>query len=97
MLWLTIVALAYIQNISFSMVSRSRNRDSMTYHAICSIFSNLIWFLMIRQLVVADLTLDLLVPYVAGTVAGSITGAKVSMRIESLIGARADAHVKDSA
>lgn len=59
----------------------------MTYHAICSVASNGIWFLTMRELVLADLTLWLFVPYVAGTVAGSLFGAKVSMRIERIIGA----------
>jgi len=84
----TIFILAFIQNVSFSMVSRSRNRDNMTYHAICSVFSNGIWFLTMHQLVVADLYYWLIVPYVAGTVLGSIFGAKASMKIETLIGAK---------
>jgi len=90
MLELTIICLAFIQNVSFTMVSRSRNRSNMTYHAICSVFSNGIWFLTMRELVVADLSLWLLLPYVVGTVCGSLFGAKVSMRIEKLIGATAD-------
>lgn len=88
MTYLFILSLAFIQNISFSMVSRSRNRDNMTYHAICSVFSNGIWFLTMRELVVADLTIFLIFPYVIGTVAGSIFGAKISMHIERLIGAK---------
>lgn len=88
-----ILFLAFIQNVSFTMVSRSRNRDSYQYHAICSVFSNGIWFLTMRQLVVADLSYWLLIPYICGTVAGSLFGAKVSMRIETLIGARSDSHV----
>ena len=59
----------------------------MTYHAICSVFSNGLWFLTMQQLVVADLSFWLFIPYVCGTVCGSITGATVSMRIEKLIGA----------
>ena len=85
---LTILALAFVQNISFTMVSRSRNRDNMTYHAICSVFSNGIWFATMHLLVVSDLTWWLLAPYVAGTVAGSLTGATISMKIERLIGAQ---------
>jgi len=84
---LIILCLAFIQNVSFTMVSRSRNRDNMTYHAICSVFSNGLWFLTMHQLVVQDLSYWLAIPYIAGTVVGSITGAKVSMRIEKLIGA----------
>jgi len=85
-MWL-ILLLSFIQNISFTMVSRSRNRDSMSYHAICSVFSNGLWFLTMHQLVVADLTYWLLLPYVTGTVAGSLTGAKISMKIENILGA----------
>ncbi len=87
MTMLIVLLLAFVQNVSFSMVSRSRNRDNMTYHAVCSVFSNGLWFLTMHQLVVADLSYLLAVPYIIGTVAGSIFGAKVSMRIEKLIGA----------
>lgn len=83
-----LLVLSYIQNISFSIVSRSRNRNNMTYHSIASVFSNLIWFVTMRELVIADLNWGLLVPYVIGTVAGSVTGAKVSMWIEEKIGAK---------
>jgi uncharacterized protein YebE (UPF0316 family) len=85
-----ILLLAYIQNISFSIVSRARNRDNMYYHAIASVFSNGIWFLTMRELVISDLTPVLLLPYTFGTVAGSLTGAKVSMRIEKWLDAKAD-------
>lgn len=85
---LTILALAYVQNISFTMVSRSRNRDNMAYHATCAVFSNLLWFATMHHLVAADLTWFMAVPYVIGTVAGSLTGATISIRIENLIGAK---------
>ena len=87
---LLVLVLAFVQNVSFTMVSRSRNRSNMTYHAICSVFSNGIWFLTMRQLVVADLTYWLIGPYIVGTVCGSLFGATVSMKIERLIGAKAD-------
>ena len=83
-----ILFLAFIQNISFTMVSRSRNRDNMTYHAICSVFSNGLWFATMHLLVAADLTWWLAFPYIAGTVCGSLLGAKVSMYIEQKIGAK---------
>lgn len=88
MLILTILVLAFSQNVAFSMVSRSRNRDHMTYHAVCSVFSNGIWFATMHYLVAADLTFWLAIPYIIGTVAGSIFGAKASMKIEKLIGAK---------
>ncbi len=89
----TILALAFIQNISFSIVSRSRNRNSLKYHLIASVFSNGIWFLTFRELVKADVTLTLFIPYTIGTVAGSLCGARISMWVENAIGATADGHV----
>jgi len=85
---ITILLLAFLQNVSFTMVSRSRNRDNMTYHAVCSVFSNGLWFATMHVLVVADLSFWLAIPYIVGTVTGSITGAKASMYIEQLIGAK---------
>ena len=88
--FLAILILAFFQNVLFTMVSRSRNRDHMTYHAICSVFSNGIWFFTIKLLVVAKLNLVLAIPYIIGTVSGSMFGAKVSMQIEKWLGALAD-------
>lgn len=88
-----ILVLAFFQNVAFTMVSRSRNRDNMTYHAICSVFSNGLWFATMHFLVVTDLDWWMALPYILGTVCGSLFGAKVSMRIESAIGALADSHV----
>ena len=85
--WILVLILAFVQNISFTMVSRSRNRSNMYYHAICSVFSNGLWFLTMHQLVVTDLSYWLAGPYIVGTVSGSILGAKVSMRIEKILGA----------
>lgn len=86
--FIIILVLSFVQNISFSMTGRSRNRDNMTYHAFCSVFSNGLWFLTMHHLVAASLTYWLVIPYIIGTVAGSILGAKISMRIEKLIGAK---------
>lgn len=91
---LTLAALAFAQNTAFSVVSRSRNRDNMTYHVIASVFSNGIWFLTFRQLVAADMTLTLFPAYCVGTVAGSVFGVKISMQIERLLGAQSDSHIK---
>lgn len=88
MIWLVILLLAYIQNISFTMVSRARNRDSMVYHAVCSVASNGLWFLTMGVLVATDLDWRLAPFYIIGTVAGSLTGAKASIKIEKLLGAK---------
>lgn len=96
MTYITILALAFVQNVAFTMVSRSRNRSNMTYHATCSIFSNGLWFLTMRELVLADLTYWLILPYIVGTVCGSVFGAKASMKIEKAIGALADPNPNQS-
>jgi hypothetical protein len=89
----TILGLAFVQNISFSIVSRSRNRDNIRYHIIAASFSNGVWFLTFRELVRADMNLILFLPYCVGTVAGSVFGVKISMLIERLLGASADGHL----
>lgn len=96
LLWASvmIVFLAFFQNVSFSIVSRSRNRNNMTYHLIASVASNTIWFATFRQLILADMTWHLFIPYAIGTVAGSLVGAKVSMWVERCLGATADGHMK---
>lgn len=91
-----VIVLAFVQNTSFSMVSRSRNRDNMKYHIIASLFSNSLWLLTLRELVLADLELWLLIPYALGTVTGSVFGAKLSMKIEKWLGATADGHINNN-
>ena len=89
-----ILGLAFIQNVSFSIVSRSRNRDNIRYHIIAASLSNTIWFLTFRQLILEDMNYALLLPYMVGTVAGSVFGVKISMKIEKWLGATADGHIK---
>lgn len=89
-----ILILAFIQNISFSIVSRSRNRDNKTYHIIASLFSNSIWFLTFRELILGEMNYILFIPYVIGTVLGSVYGMTLSMKIENYLGASADGHLK---
>ena len=93
MTWLvaiiSMMALAYAQSISFTLVSRSRNRDSIKYHIIASILSNGVWFATFRHLVTHDMSWALFAPYTIATVSGSVTGQKISMWIEQKIGAKA--------
>jgi uncharacterized membrane protein YfcA len=88
----TIAALAFIQNVAFTLTSRSRNRDKYIYHTVTAIFSNGVFFLTFRELILAEMSWVLFVPYIIGTVSGSLFGAKIAFRIERIIGARADAH-----
>jgi predicted lysophospholipase L1 biosynthesis ABC-type transport system permease subunit len=94
--FLTVLVLAFIQNISFTLVSRSRNRDNKQYHIIASVFSNGIWFLTFRELVLADMTFILFIPFVIGTVLGSVYGMSVSMKIEKMLNASTDKHLDNS-
>lgn len=92
---LKIFGLALVQNISFSIVSRSRNRNNKKYHVIASIFSNSIWFLTFRELILGEMNFYLFLPYIMGTVIGSSYGMTISMKIEKWLGASADGHLKE--
>ncbi len=91
---LVILVLAFLQNVSFSIVSRSRNRDNLTYHLFAAVASNGVWFLTFRQLVLRDMDALLFVPYTIGTVTGSLLWVRISMLIERWIGAASDSHLK---
>lgn len=91
---LTILLLAFVQNISFSIVSRSRNRNNMKYHLIAAAFSNTIWFLTFQALIKGDMNFILFMPYCVGTMCGSLCGVRISMFIEKFLGAEADGHLK---
>ena len=89
-----ILFLAFIQNVSFSITGRSRNRDNKTYHILASVFSNSIFFLTFRELILQEMNWVLFIPYIAGTVIGSQYGVYLSMKIEKLLGATSDGHLK---
>lgn len=89
-----LLGLSYLQNVSFSIVSRSRNRNNIKFHLLAAFFSNSIWFLTFRELVLRDMNLMLFPWYCAGTMLGSVTGVKVSMLIEKWLGAMSDDHIK---
>ena len=93
---ITLLPLAFVQSVSFSLVSRSRNRNNITYHIIASIFSNAVWFLTFRELVTSNMNLMLFIPYTIGTVSGSVTGVKVSQWIEKILHAESDSHLKSN-
>ncbi len=84
---------AMLQNIAFTLVSRSRNRNHLIYHLVASVLSNAAWFVTFRLLVVNDMDLALFIPYMGGTTLGSELGRKLAMRIEILLGAGADHHL----
>lgn len=87
-LYIKLITYAFVQTMAFSLVSRARNRDHMGYHAIASVMSNGIFYLTFRELVLADMSWQLFIPYLIGTVTGSLYGARVAMKIEQLLGAK---------
>ena len=89
-----ILVLSFVQNISFTLVSRSRNRDNKKFFIFSSLFSNSLWFFTFKELILAEMSVVLLIPYVVGSLLGSILGMNISMYIEKILGASADAHVK---
>ena len=92
--YLYILILAFFQNVSFSIVSRARNRSSFTYHMVAAILSNAMWYLTFKMLFINNMNLLMFIPYCTGTVLGSLSGAKVSMLIETWLGADSDGHLK---
>ncbi len=91
---LILLGLAYAQNVSFSIVSRSRNRNNMKFHLIAAFFSNSVWFLTFRMLVTRNMSVALFPWYCVGTMLGSVTGVRISMWIERWLGATSDGHLK---
>ena len=84
---LVVFLLSMAQNIAFTMVSRARNRSSGVYHIICSVVSNGIFFLTFHHLTIADFDIYLIIPFIIGTTLGSVIGARVSKKIETMLGA----------
>ena len=77
---LVILGLTILQNASFTLVSRARNSDSITFHAIAAVLSNGIWLIVFRQV---QMNVDLWyfqIAYIVGAVIGSIWMHHISMK-----------------
>ncbi|EKB58387.1 hypothetical protein [Bergeyella zoohelcum] len=72
-------ALVVLQNASFTLVSRARNSDSLTYNAIASVLSNGIWLLVISKVVKNFDSPKMMIAYLLGSVVGSVAMHYVSM------------------
>ena len=89
------MVLAFVQNVSFSIVSRSRNRDNVAYHRIAAVFSNGVWFVTMKYLIdVKHMSWLLFIPYTVATVYGSTTGQQISMWVEKKLNLSSDGHLK---
>ena len=86
-----LLGLAFVQNVSFTLVSRARNRNNFNFHLIAAIFSNGVWFATFKYLVIdKGMTMSMFIPYTVGTVLGSLSGSVISMFIERILGATSD-------
>jgi hypothetical protein len=81
---------AFGQSVSFSIVSRARQRNHNAYLMWASVFSNGIWYLTMHQLAIKNITPDKTAPYVVGGVVGSLVGQNIAMHVEKKINARMD-------
>lgn len=95
---LGLAGLAFMKDASFTAVRRSRNTNNAVYHALISVVDGVLWYFMWKELVMAKLSFDLFPPYLFGSVLGGMTGQKISMSIEKMLGTTADSHLerKDS-
>lgn len=74
MIWLMLLLLlsVFLQNASFTLVSRARNTKSIRFHAIASFASNGMYLLVIRQIVTNLDSIGMQLTYLFGSVAGSV-------------------------
>lgn len=68
------------QNASFTLVSRARNSKSLFYHLVAAVFSNLLWLVVIRQVVLNLNNGPVMVAYLVASVAGSVLMHWLAMR-----------------
>ncbi len=83
-----LLVLCFVQNIAFSLVSRSRNRNHKGYLIACSIFSNGVFFATLGILVKSDLDPIMAIPYIIGSVSGSVVGTDIAIYIEKKLGVK---------
>ncbi|ROH98303.1 DUF1145 domain-containing protein [Chryseobacterium sp. G0240] len=77
---LKMFALVVLQNASFTLVSRARNSDNLTFHALASVCSNGIWLLVIRNVVQNFDNPVMMGVYLVGSVVGSLVMHHISMK-----------------
>jgi uncharacterized membrane protein YfcA len=85
-----VMVLAYVQNMTYGLQSRSANRNSNAYHAIAALAANFVFFLNRKLLVSKEVPIILLAAYVFFTIMGTLHGNTISMKIEKLLGLSAE-------
>ncbi|HUO75739.1 MAG TPA: hypothetical protein VMU12_02400 [Candidatus Paceibacterota bacterium] len=85
-----VMVLAYVQNMTYGLQSRSANRNSNAYHAIAALAANFVFFLNRKLLVSKEVPIVLLSAYVFFTIMGTLHGNSISMKIEHMLGLSAE-------
>lgn len=90
--WILWAILLFAQNASFTLVSRARNSQSLSYHAAMSTLSNGIWFasqfILVENFLAVMREADLLLGveiglfYVTWTMIGSLCAHALALRLE---------------
>lgn len=70
--FLKMFGIVVLQNAAFTGVSRARNSKSYSYHALAATFSNGIWLIVIRQVVINFDNVPVQIAYLIGAVTGSV-------------------------
>lgn len=88
MKWLAWGCLLFVQNASFTWVSRARNSSSIAYHAVAAVASNGVWFAS-QFILIGAVINELKTPgqaiaggllYILATVSGSVAMHYASLR-----------------
>lgn len=82
-----LLVLSAWQQMSFTLKSRSGQRDNPRYLAWASVFSNGVWYITLAPLAMNGITLDKAIPYIIGGAMGSLVGQLVGMWAERWTGA----------
>jgi hypothetical protein len=92
---LVLLAVSAWQAVSFTMVSRARQRNNAQYLAWTSVFSNGVWYVCLHYLAQGAITAEKAAPYIVGNAAGSLVGQTLAMKAEQATGALMDAPKQD--
>src|SRR3989338_1616032 len=101
-----VMAFGLMQNIAFTFVSRTRNRDKDLPHIVSAICSNGFWYLTTSSVFflsflggegaqAGSIPYHFLMPYLLGFASGSLIAAEICKPLESFFGSKADATAQE--
>lgn len=84
MKYLVFFGLVFFQSMTFTFISRARNRDNIPLATIASFLSNGVWLLVFRGLVLNLTDGYMYVVYILAMTSGTLLQMKISKRLESI-------------